>query len=264
MAPIRVEWEGPAGPKWVMEGPVNDIGGIVFISSTGLVASVDRASVPTSHRRGVQLGPVVVGEMTGTMGLVARGGDGRTAGDVYEAFLRTLSTLEEGRLTVVDGRSARWHLEALVFDPADVPELSPRAPGRNIITFSVEVRAAGGVWLGDTEELHPAGGVVTVRNRGSLTVYPTIVWSGQGCRVVTPLGVVVSLPTVPSPRHLVTDPGRGFVVMTPDGEVDTVTRRAMRGLPVWGELLPGRESAWKVLSGQVHFEVTPMIENPWR
>lgn len=265
MAPIRVEWQGPTGPKWVMEGLVDDIGGVVLIEVSGMVPSVDRSAIAVSHRRGVRLGPLVVGEMTGSLRLVARGNENTLVGDVYEAFERCLSTDETGLLTVVDGRRQMWQVDALLSSPLAVPEMSPRAPGRNVIEFQLPLRAPEGVWRGVTEEIYPGeGGVVTVSNRGSLTTFPTVVWSGAGAVIETPAGVRATLPSVGSPRHLSTDPGRGFVVTTPGGDVDTATWATMRGLPVWGELLPRREARWRVVSGQVHFEMTPLTENPWR
>lgn len=261
---IRVEWRGPEGPRWIMEGAVDDIGATVLTGVSGMVASVQRAASPTSHRRGVTLGPLVIGEMTGGLKVAVRGMDGEGPGEAYELLDRSFSTEEPGTLIVVDGASRRWHVDAVLAHPLDVPEMSSWAPGRNVVQAEIPLRAPGGVWVGDTEVVEPVDGVVGITNRGSLTAYPMIVWSGSGCRVQTPAGVVVALPSVSAPRWLSTDPGRGFVVTDGHDAVDTAVWAAMRGLPVWGELRPRRDAEWRVLSGQVHFEMTPMIENPWR
>lgn len=246
-----------------MEGAVDDIGSAVLISVSGMVADIQQSAVPNSNRVGVTLGPPVIGEMTGQLHLAVRGIGGRAVGEAYALLEESFSIQEMGRLTVVDGHSQRWQVTALAM-PFDVTEQSAWAPGRNVVECSVSLRAPGGVWVGDTEEVTPVGGVAVVPNRGSVTVYPHIVWTGAGCRVETPAGVQVTLPTVSAPRYLSTDAGRGFVVTDGEGNVDSGTWAAMRGLPVWGEILPRGSAEWRVLAGQVHFEVTPMIVTPWR
>ena len=264
MKQIRVEWQGPTGPRWVMDGPVDDIGGAVLIQPAGLVADVERATAVTSHGVGVTLGPVVVGEMTGSLTLALRGDDRVSVGEVHSQVERCFSTVLPGELLVVDSDRNRWRVEALLARRPDPPERSPWAPGRGVLVWEPELRAPGGVWAGDPQIVEPEGGVATVFNPGSLTVFPLVVWSGSGCVIETPAGVLVTLPTATGVRKLSTDPGRGFVVTDEEGHVDTGTWAEMRGLPVHGELAPHSEARWRVVSGQVHFEVIPLTESPWR
>lgn len=262
--PLRVEWQGPTGPRWVLEGLVDDIGGAVLTSVSGMVSKVERAAHPTSHGVGVTLGPVVTGEMEGSLSIAVRGSADRPVGEVYALFERSFSTHLPGRLTVVDGRSRRWMVDAFLRSPLPVTEQSPWAPGSNIVQCVVDLRAPEGVWLGDPQIFTPKDGAAVVENLTGLPAFPTIVWEGVGCIIETPLGASVRLPTVSGQRLLSTDPGRGFTITDRGGNVDTSAWSAMRGQPVWGEIPPYGAATWRVLSGDVHFEVTPMIENPWR
>ena len=102
-----------------------------------------------------------------------------------------------------------------------------------------------------------------ITNGGDIPTFPVVEWQGTGKTVTLPSGQKVTLPTVAGVRRLSTDPGTGFIVTTPAGEVDTVTWAQFRGLAMPGEIPPGGAGRWNIPAG-VTVETTDYVRSPWR
>lgn len=267
VALLKLNWEGVDGSVWHIRttGPVAR--GVMLDAPSGLVSNPSRSTSANSTGRGVRVGGYSFPEMEGTLALrvFADTPAGMTLGEVYDGLLASLSTIEEGRLVVVDGRGLEWSSDQVLMtkEPAP-PATSPHAFGLRDVQVDVPLTVLDGVmsrhttW-GDTT----TAGVVTVANRGNLPAYPVLRWDGETRQVVTPRGVTVDLPKAAGWRRLSTDPGTGYVITDDAGNVDVDAWSSMRGLAVPGEIMPRATADWTLPAG-VELLLDEYRTNVWR
>lgn len=267
MSLLQVKWAGMDGSVWDIRttGPVAR--GVMLVRPSGLVSNPARSTTPRSTGRGVRVGGVTFPEMTG--GLVLRIFRdkvlGMTVGEVYDAFLDSLSTTEPGGLTVVDGKGREWSdPKVLLASEVSPPATSPHAVGLRDVEIEVPLIAESGIFSRDTMYGQIAGAqVVEVPNRGNIDAFPTVLWDGQARTITTPYGQVLNLPAAPGPRRLSTDPGTGYVITDDAGVVDSDAWATMRGIAVPGTIPPRGTATWTLPTG-VRLLMTEYKTNVWR
>lgn len=267
MALLQVKWEGVDGSVWNFRTTGPAARGVMLESPSGLVSNPARSTSANSTGRGARVGGYSFPEMEGSLSLriFADKPIGMTLGEVYDALLRSLSTIETGRLSVVDGRGIEWSSSQVLMtnEPAP-PATGPHTFGLRDVELDLPLTVLDGIFSRETVWGDVASaGPVTIANRGNLPAYPTLRWDGNARRVTTPSGVVVDLPAAAGYRRLSTDPGTGYVITTDDGRVDVNTWASMRGLAVPGELTPRATAEWDLPTG-VELLLTEYRTNVWR
>lgn len=170
----------------------------------------------------------VVAPMTGSFTLVV---PSREAwGVVREAF----STHKYGTLRLTSGgRVSELSVRLRVSLPS--PGVRPGV-GERVQVDLVSDGVGGGVWLSRAVS---RDSIVTVTNWGDVPLWPEVVWSGAGGRVVLPSGVGFTLPAVVGEHRLPLARVNAGRVFGPDGEVDRALSREVGAV---SEMVPVGES----------------------
>lgn len=180
----------------------------------------------------------VVAPLTGSFTLVV---PSREAwGVVREAF----STRRYGTLRLVSGRRV-CELPVRLKVSLPSPGVRPGVGGRVQVDL-VSDGVGGGVWLSRAVSRDSS---VTVTNWGDVPVWPEVVWSGAGGRVVLPSGVGFTLPAVVGEHRLPLARVNAGRVFGPDGEVDRALSREVGAV---SEMVPvGESREYQVPDGAV-------------
>jgi hypothetical protein len=252
---IQVTWHGVDDSTWVLLGEKPARTGVILKKPNGLVAKTNETTRENSTGIGEQVIKRTYPPLEGELELAIHGADG----GVWAEFIRSLSVHGEGTLIVSDSRADVWMLSARLAEDIEPPEFSPTGSVK-VTQASIKLKSDAGLWRSPIRR-YAADALIT--NGGDIPTFPVVEWQGSGKSVTLPSGQKVALPTVTGVRRLSTDPGTGFVVTTPTGEVDSVTWSKFRGLATPGEIAPGGAGRWKIPAG-VTVETTDYVRSPWR